>query len=64
MRRRKTPFFSRETAASNLSAKKTAALFFLLRSSVARFFSVQHTKTGNNIPNDNKMYQMATKYTL
>jgi hypothetical protein len=28
----------------------------------ARFLSVQHTKTGKNIPNDNKIYQMAIKY--
>jgi hypothetical protein len=26
---------------------------------VARFFLVQHTKTGENIPNDHKIYQMA-----
>jgi hypothetical protein len=30
---------------------------------VARFFSVKVTKTGKNIPNDHKMYQMAVKYT-
>jgi hypothetical protein len=28
---------------------------------VARFFSVQHTKMGRNIPNDHKMYKMAIK---
>jgi hypothetical protein len=30
---------------------------------VARFFLVQHTKTVKTIPNNNKLYQMATKYT-
>jgi hypothetical protein len=29
---------------------------------VARFFLVQHTKTGKYIPNRHKIYQMATKY--
>jgi hypothetical protein len=29
---------------------------------VARFFLVQNTKTGKNIPNCHKMYQMAIKY--
>jgi hypothetical protein len=28
---------------------------------LARFFSIQHTKTGKNIPNGNKMYQTAKK---
>jgi hypothetical protein len=28
---------------------------------VARFVLVQNTKTGKNIPKDNKIYQMATK---
>jgi hypothetical protein len=28
---------------------------------VARFFLVQHTKTGENIPNYHKVYQMAVK---
>jgi hypothetical protein len=32
-------------------------------SRVARFFFVQHTKTGKNIPNNHKIYQIATKYT-
>jgi hypothetical protein len=32
-------------------------------SRVARFFLAQHTKTGKNIPNDYKIYQVATKYT-
>jgi hypothetical protein len=31
---------------------------------VARFFFVQNTKTGKNIPNDHKIYQMAIKYFL
>jgi hypothetical protein len=30
---------------------------------VARFFSVQHTKTVINIPNDSELYGMTTKYT-
>jgi hypothetical protein len=34
-----------------------------LSSGVARFFSVQHTKTGENIPNRGKLYQMVLKYT-
>jgi hypothetical protein len=32
-------------------------------SRVARFFLVQHTKTGKNVPNNHKIYQMATKHT-
>jgi hypothetical protein len=28
---------------------------------VARFFLVKHTKTGENIPDDHKIYQMAIK---
>jgi hypothetical protein len=31
---------------------------------VARFFSVKHTKTSNNIPNNHKIYQFAIKYTV
>jgi hypothetical protein len=34
-----------------------------IRNRVARFFSVQLTKTGKNLPNSRKMYQMAIKYT-
>jgi hypothetical protein len=30
---------------------------------VARFFLVQHTKTGENIPNVHKVYHLATKLT-
>jgi hypothetical protein len=30
---------------------------------VARFFWVQHTKTGKNIPNDHKIYQMDGNFT-
>jgi hypothetical protein len=30
---------------------------------VARFFWVQHTKTGKNIPNNHKIYRMTTKCT-
>jgi hypothetical protein len=33
-----------------------------LGSRVARFFLVQYTKTGENIPNDYKIYQMAIRY--
>jgi DNA gyrase/topoisomerase IV subunit A len=29
---------------------------------VARFFVAQHTKTGTNITNNHKIYQMAAKY--
>jgi hypothetical protein len=32
------------------------------RTRVARFFLVQHTKTGENIPNDHKIYQIDIKY--
>jgi hypothetical protein len=34
----------------------------LVRARVARFFLVQLTKTGENIPNDHKIYQMAVKH--
>jgi hypothetical protein len=30
---------------------------------VARFFPVQHTKSGKKVPNGRKIYQKATKYT-
>jgi hypothetical protein len=30
---------------------------------VARFFLVQDTKTGKNVPNEHKMLQMIIKYT-
>jgi hypothetical protein len=36
---------------------------FRYLSRVARFFLVQHTKMGENIINDLKIYRMATKYT-
>jgi hypothetical protein len=29
---------------------------------VARFFMVRDTKTGKNVPNENKVYQMVIKY--
>jgi hypothetical protein len=29
---------------------------------VARLFFIQHTKTGENIPNNHKISKMATKY--
>jgi hypothetical protein len=31
------------------------------KTKVARFFSLQHTKTGENIPNEHKIYQKALK---
>jgi hypothetical protein len=34
----------------------------MLATRVARFFVVQHTKTGKNLPNDHKIYKMAIKY--
>jgi hypothetical protein len=35
-----------------------------IQSRVARFFSVQHTKTGKNIPNDDKIHMLnGLKYT-
>jgi hypothetical protein len=33
-------------------------------SRVARFFSVQHTKTGKLYKNNHKLYQIAIKYTI
>jgi hypothetical protein len=36
---------------------------FVLASKVARFFLVHDTKTGKNVPNEHKMYQMNTKFT-
>jgi hypothetical protein len=35
----------------------------MINTRVARFFLVQYTKTGKNIPNNHKISQMATKYT-
>jgi hypothetical protein len=40
-----------------------AISWFVAGSRVARFSSLKHTKTGKNIPNDHKIYKMATKYT-
>jgi hypothetical protein len=34
----------------------------MLGDRVARFFKVQHTKMGTNIPDDQKIYQTAIKY--
>jgi hypothetical protein len=34
-----------------------------LHARVTRFFLVQHTKTGKNIPNNHKLFQIDTKYT-
>jgi hypothetical protein len=34
----------------------------IAQSRVARFFLVQNTKTGKNIPNFHKLYQMSIKY--
>jgi hypothetical protein len=36
--------------------------FFGKQSRVARFFLVQHTKTGKNLQNDQKIYQMAINF--
>jgi hypothetical protein len=33
-----------------------------LGSKVARFFLVHYTKTGINVPNEHKMYQLVIKY--
>jgi hypothetical protein len=41
------------------SDEKILLLFF---TRVARLFMVQHTKTGENIPYNHQIYQMATKY--
>jgi hypothetical protein len=35
----------------------------MLDARVARFFLLQHTKTGKNRQNNQKMYQMTIKYT-
>jgi hypothetical protein len=60
------------TQSTEISAKKVDAMdtppptleplqqTFVTRA--ARFFLVQYTKTGENIPNDNKIYQMDKKY--
>jgi hypothetical protein len=29
---------------------------------IARFFLVQHTKTGKNVPNEHEMYRVVIKY--
>jgi hypothetical protein len=34
----------------------------IVKNRVARFFLVQYTKMGENIPNDHKIYQMAITY--
>jgi hypothetical protein len=36
--------------------------FFLTATRVARFFLVQNTKTGENIPNLHELYQISIKY--
>jgi hypothetical protein len=38
-------------------------LRFQVLNRVARFFLIQHTKAGQNIPNGHKIWQMAVKYT-
>jgi hypothetical protein len=43
--------------------KTTPATFFASNSGFARFFLVQHSKTGGHLPNYNKIYQMAVKLT-
>jgi hypothetical protein len=44
--------------------KYTSGIMVSVRpqSRVARFFLVHNTKTGENIPIDDKIYQMAIKY--
>jgi hypothetical protein len=37
------------------AAARWFGFVFQVTASVARFFLVQHTKTGENIPNDHKM---------
>jgi hypothetical protein len=44
-----------------LKMKKTDSSVGWGESRVARFFLVQHTKTGKNIPNNHKIYRMATE---
>jgi hypothetical protein len=39
----------------------TEDMMFSVPGRVARIFLMQHTKTGKNIPNDHKIYQMALK---
>jgi hypothetical protein len=49
---------------NNWQQNSGTAKFFeqiLIRSRVARFFSVQDTKTGNNVPNEHKVYQIVIK---
>jgi hypothetical protein len=35
---------------------------YIVGTRVARFFFVENTKTGKNIPNDDTIYQMTIKY--
>jgi hypothetical protein len=49
-----------------LTEKSKRMIFFLefralIMSRAARFFLVQHTKTGENAPNKHKIYQVAEK---
>jgi hypothetical protein len=41
----------------------TCTVTYSVWTRTARFFLAQHTKTGKNIPNYHKLYQMAIKYT-
>jgi hypothetical protein len=49
----KKSFSLKEIKLTFLEANPTA--------SVARFFSIQYTKTGKNVPNDHTMYLIAMK---
>jgi hypothetical protein len=55
---KKTLFVATPLAIFKLAIVKLAALL----TRVARFFLVHDTKTGKNVPNEHKMYQMVIKY--
>jgi hypothetical protein len=48
---------------ANVFRRRVYNCLFASRIRVARFFSVHYTKSGKNIPNDHKIYQMAIKTT-
>jgi hypothetical protein len=58
---RDSNFFIVANAFQRNSRKLSPFRFKLTRA--ARFVSAQHTKTGYNIPNEHKMYQMTTNCT-
>jgi hypothetical protein len=45
-----------------LSQKDRKITFFRARTGLPDFARSKHTKTGKNVPNDHKIYQMASKY--